>query len=136
MIKKITLSILFFLFSVQTYAVNPDDLLRPDDAFKASISSLSSDRIKATWDIADDYYMYRKRFKFESDTPGITLGAPIIPTGKIKDDPGFGKVETYRKQVAIEIPVMRDASTSNALTLSVKTRRMSPADALSENLYF
>ncbi|MGK0270544.1 MAG: thiol:disulfide interchange protein DsbD [Cocleimonas sp.] len=129
MIKKIFASILLFLFAVQAFAVNPDDLLRPDEAFKPTLSQLSDNHIKATWDIADAYYMYRKRFKFESDTPGITLGEAIIPDGKIKDDPGFGRVETYRKQVAIEIPLMRDASASKAITLSVKTVSQGCADA-------
>jgi len=127
MIKIIT-SILFLIFSVQAYAVNPDDLLRPDDAFKATITSISNDRIKATWDIADGYYMYRKRFKFESDTQGINLGEAIIPKGKIKDDPGFGSVETYRKQVAIEIPLIRNASASDALEFSLKTVSQGCAD--------
>ena len=134
MTKKIFASLLLFFLSLQVFAVNPDDLLRPDDAFKASVTQLSSDRIKATWDIADEYYMYRERFKFESDTPGIKLGEAIIPQGKIKDDPGFGKVETYRNQVAIEIPLIfdktiRDASASGALQFSLKTVSQGCADA-------
>jgi len=129
MIKKILTSILFSFFAVQAFAVNPDDLLRPDDAFKPTLSKISNDRLKATWDIADKYYMYRKRFKFESDTAGVTLGEAIIPKGKIKDDPGFGRVETYRKQVAIEIPIIRDASASKALDFSLKTVSQGCADA-------
>ena len=129
MIKKIFASLLLLLLTIQAYAVNPDDLLRPDVAFKASLSKVSENKIKATWDIADAYYMYRKRFKFESATPGITLGEVVIPKGKIKDDPGFGKVETYRNQVAIEIPLIRDASASKAIELSLKTVSQGCADA-------
>ena len=129
MIKKILASLLFISFVVHALAVNPDDLLRPDDAFKPNITALSTDRIKATWDIADSYFMYRKRFKFESDTAGITLGEAVIPTGKIKDDPNFGRVETYRNQVSIEIPVTRDASASGAIQLSIKTVSQGCADA-------
>ena len=71
MIKKIVASFFIWFFVVQAFAVNPDDLLRPEEAFKPNITALSSDSVKATWDIADDYYMYRKRFKFESDTPAL-----------------------------------------------------------------
>ncbi|MEH6456483.1 MAG: protein-disulfide reductase DsbD [Cocleimonas sp.] len=129
MIKKIVASLLLLLIAFQVCAINPDDLLRPDDAFKPSLSKISNDRIKATWNIADEYYMYRKRFKFTSDTQGITLGEAVIPQGKIKDDPGFGRVETYRKQVAIEIPVIRDASANGALELAIKTVSQGCADA-------
>ena len=129
MIKKIVATLLLFTLWVQAFAVNPDDLLRPDVAFKANATALSPNRIKATWNIADKYYMYRERFSFKSDTPGITLGDAIIPKGKIKDDPGFGSVETYRNQVAIEIPVIRDASAAGATTLLLKTVSQGCADA-------
>jgi len=129
MTKKIIASLLFFIFAVSVYAVNPDDLLSPDEAFKPTITVVSNDTIKATWDIADEYFMYRKRFKFESDTTGISLGEPIIPRGKVKDDEFFGRVETYRNQVAIEIPVIRDASLTKAIQLSVKTVSQGCADA-------
>ena len=72
--------------------------------------------------------MYRERFGFESNTAGITLGEPSYPAGKIKDDPGFGKVETYRKQVSVEIPLIRDAATSSAIELSLKTKAQGCAD--------
>jgi hypothetical protein len=36
---------------------------------------------------------------------GGTLGAPKLPPGKVKEDENFGKVETYRKEVKILLPV-------------------------------
>jgi len=89
--KNYILSLLFLLITANGFSASSDDLLRPDLAFKGSLSQASPDSIQATWDIADGYYMYRKRFSFESDTAGITLGKPVFPKGKIKDDPGFGK---------------------------------------------
>ena len=126
-LKSLTSIILLFV-SLNTYAANPEDLLPPDEAFSPSLSSSSPESLTATWNIADGYYMYRKRFSFESTTPGITLGEPTFPKGKIKDDPGFGKVETYRTKIDVQIPLIRDASVSSATELSLKTKSQGCAD--------
>ncbi len=124
--KKFLLSLLLLITTFYSFAASPDDLLKPDIAFKASLSQSSPDSIQATWDIADGYYMYRKRFSFESDTAGITLGTPVFPKGKMKEDPGFGMVETYRDNVVVEIPVIRsDTSVTN---FSLKTKSQGCAD--------
>ena len=131
-IKSLTSLILLFVsllfVSLKANAANPDDLLPPDEAFSPSLSSASPDSLTATWNIADGYYMYRKRFSFESATPGITLGEPKYPKGKIKDDPGFGKVETYRTKIDVQIPLIRDASVASATKLSLKTKSQGCAD--------
>ncbi|MEE9309525.1 MAG: protein-disulfide reductase DsbD [Cocleimonas sp.] len=124
--KKILASFLLFIISFSGFGASPDDLLRPDVAFKASLSQSSPDSIQATWDIADGYYMYRKRFKFESDTTGITLGTPTFPKGKMKDDPGFGKVETYRNKMVANIPITRAAG--SPASFSLKTTSQGCAD--------
>ena len=128
MINKFILSFILILLSANVFAASADDLLKPDDAFSGSLSLASPDELKATWDIADGYYMYRKRFSFESATPGITLGEPVFPKGKIKDDPGFGTVEVYRHQVATVIPIIRDESASTAVSFDVKTKSQGCAD--------
>lgn len=132
MIKKIIHFFLSFLvissFMSSVNAVDPNELLPPDEAFSPTLSSNSPDSLTATWNIADGYYMYRERFAFESATPGVTLGEATYPKGKIKDDPGFGKVEVYRKQISVEIPIKRDASTSAAIPFSLKTKSQGCAD--------
>ena len=128
MIKKILLSWCLLLLSLNSFAASPNDLLKPDVAFKASLSLTSPNKLKVTWDIADGYYMYRKRFKFESDTAGVTLGNPVFTKGKMKEDPGFGLVETYRKQMSVEIPVIRDTSASASTLFKLKTKSQGCAD--------
>jgi thiol:disulfide interchange protein DsbD len=81
-----------------------EDYLEPDVAFKFSARMADPQTIAVTYDIADGYYMYRERFKFNAS--GATLGAPQIPPGKVKFDETFQKeVETYRKSITITIPV-------------------------------
>ncbi len=123
---KYLVSAFLIIITFSGFAASPDDLLKPDMAFKASISQNSPDTIQATWDIADGYYMYRKRFSFESDTAGVTLGAPVFPKGKIKEDPGFGTVETYRNKIVVQIPITRS---DVAITdFSLKTKSQGCAD--------
>ncbi|MET3134000.1 thiol:disulfide interchange protein DsbD [Oxalobacteraceae bacterium GrIS 1.11] len=81
-----------------------DDYLEPDAAFKFSASMRDPATIVVTYEIADGYYMYRERFKFEAS--GAKLGAPQIPPGTVKFDETFQKnVETYHHAITITIPV-------------------------------
>jgi thiol:disulfide interchange protein DsbD len=84
-----------------------DEPLPPEQAFVLSTEVLGADMIRAKWHIVDGYYMYRDKFKFESNTPGITVGTGVYPQGKVKEDEFFGKVETYRGDIAIDLPLNR-----------------------------
>jgi thiol:disulfide interchange protein DsbD len=91
--------------------------LPADQAFIFSAALAGDDRIEASWDIEDGYYLYRSKFRFTSNTPGISLGEPKLPPGKIKQDEFFGEVETYRKQVTVTIPVIRSAGAPESVEL-------------------
>ena len=97
--------LLLFLVSFLSNAAFAQDaeLLEPDIAFKFSARVADEKTIEVRYLIANGYYMYRDKFKF-SATPELTLGAPLLPAGKIKQDEFFGKVETYRQAVVIKIP--------------------------------
>ena len=100
-----------------------EEPLMPDEAFKLSTRMLDANTLRAEWEIADDYYLYRGKFKFKSNDGTTTLGEPAYPKGKIKNDEFFGKVETYRGHIAIDIPV-----TTSARTLSVDITSQGCAD--------
>ncbi len=84
-----------------------EELLMPDEAFRFSLTPVDADTVRATWEIADGYYLYRSKIGFESETAGIGLGSPAYPPGKIKNDEFFGEVETYRGRVSIDLPLRR-----------------------------
>ncbi|MBI1283178.1 MAG: protein-disulfide reductase DsbD [Thiobacillus sp.] len=94
--------------------VHAEEFLDPEVAFKFSARALDANTLEARWQIADGYYMYRDKFKFE--VAGGTLGTPSLPAGKLKEDENFGKVETYRKDVRIALPIQRTPGTT-AVTL-------------------
>jgi thiol:disulfide interchange protein DsbD len=94
---------LFLLLFALTGMARAEEPLPPEEAFRFSARAIGAKTIEARWQITDGYYMYRDKFKFVLD--GGTLGTPKLPAGKLKDDEIFGKVETYRKEVKILLPV-------------------------------
>ncbi|MDT8385500.1 MAG: protein-disulfide reductase DsbD [Gammaproteobacteria bacterium] len=102
-----------------------EEPLMPDEAFALSTTVIDANTVRAEWKIADKYYLYKNKFKFISDTDGITPGEIDLPQGKVKEDEFFGKVETYRKHIAVDIPLTR---TGNADTLQMKITSQGCAD--------
>jgi thiol:disulfide interchange protein DsbD len=93
----------FLLLCSLTGLARAEEPLAPEQAFRFSAKAIDADTIEARWQIVDGYYMYRDKFKFVLE--GGTLGTAKLPPGKMKEDDLFGKVETYRKEVKILLPV-------------------------------
>lgn len=110
--------LLLALVSGSAHAVNPEDLLEPEKAFRISARALDARTAEVSFVIAEGYYMYRDKFRFAAQ-PGAKLGAAEFPAGQRKKDEFFGEVETYRKRVAIRVPV---ESTDGTLRLKVTSQ--------------
>lgn len=80
-----------------------EELLEPEKAFQFSARALGEDALEVRFAIADGYYMYRERFKFEAEN--ARLGAAELPRGVRKKDEFFGDTEVYRKELRIRVPV-------------------------------
>ena len=89
--------------------------LEPEKAYPFSARAIDARTIEARWQIVADYYMYRDKIRFTAEPATVTLGAPVFPAGKIKEDEFFGKVEIYRGEVKILIPV--EAGSADGVTL-------------------
>ena len=98
----------WFLAFGARLALAEDDLLPPDQAFKFSARVVDAGNVELHWRIANGYYMYRDKFRFSAQPATVALGKPEFPAGKIKEDEFFGKVETYRDEVVVRIPVKAD----------------------------
>ncbi|MEW6118742.1 MAG: protein-disulfide reductase DsbD [Pseudomonadota bacterium] len=88
-----------------------EEPLDPEAAFRFSARALDANTLEARWQVAEGYYMYRDKFRFE--LAGGTLGKVVLPPGKMKDDDTFGRVETYRKEVRIALPIQRAPGTTS-----------------------
>jgi thiol:disulfide interchange protein DsbD len=89
--------------ALSTAAAN--DLLAPEQAFQFSARLIEPGLVEVRYRIADGYYMYRDKFRFSAIPRSAGLGDARFPRGKIKDDEFFGRVETYRGEVVIRLPV-------------------------------
>ena len=81
------------------------DLLAAEDVFKVSARFKDAKTIELTYQIADGYYLYRKRFSVANETPQFKVGKLVSPAGRVKQDATFGRVETYRKSVRVLLPI-------------------------------
>jgi len=90
---------------VVTVSAVAQDVLEPEKAFRFSARALDERTIEVRYAIEDGYYLYREKFRFAAEPTGVKLGLPHIPPGKVKQDEFFGRVETYRGNLAITIPV-------------------------------
>lgn len=80
-------------------------LLPGEEAFRYAARALDTRTLEARFTIADGYYLYRDKLRFGVEPAAVTVGTPALPPGKLKDDEFFGRVETYREQVVVRIPV-------------------------------
>lgn len=98
-----------------TILAQDEELLEPDKAFALSAIALDANTIEVSWDIADNYYMYRDKFKFDV-TDGAQLSKVNYSMGKTKHDELFGDVEVYLNQARF---TMELAKTSGSVNLQL-----------------
>ncbi|NOX09295.1 MAG: protein-disulfide reductase DsbD [Gammaproteobacteria bacterium] len=104
-----------------------NEFLDPDDAFRLTTRIEDNNSLIVAIKVADDYYLYRDKFKFKLiSPPTIQLGEPIYPKGKIKNDEFFGRIETYTGTVEVRVPFTQ---TSPAQEITVEIQYQGCADA-------
>ena len=99
-----------------------DEILAPDVAFILNADVASANEIKLHWQIEDGYYLYRDKFKFtvnDSETR-VDQAKVVIPKGKMKEDPAFGKVEINTGNIEIGVPLLRQLASSLDTELEVR----------------
>ena len=97
------------------------ELLDPEKAFRISTRALDERNVEVRFEIANGYYMYRDRFKFET-VAGKLLADVELPKGKVKQDSFFGRSETYRREVRIRVPVTAEDSARGKVELKVTSQ--------------
>lgn len=109
------------LWSLQigiAHAIDGSEFLPPEEAFRRSVK-IDGDAALFHWDIADGYYLYRKKFKLIPLTPGIEAGPAEFPKGEIKHDEYFGEMEIYRGPIDVRLPLNRKGTAIEAVALEV-----------------
>ena len=105
--------------------VNMDDnpfgeFLDPEIAFVPTVEVVDADTLRARWEIADEYYLYRDKIRFQVLEPqGTAIGEPTFAPGLVKEDEFFGRVEVYYERAEVLIPLRNDGAIGDQLQLEV-----------------
>jgi len=121
--RIISTGLLLLLVQSPLLQAQEEELLPPEEAFSLS-AWVEGDTLVAEYQIAPGYYMYRERFDFQiesSDTP-TRFDVAIIPAGKVKEDEFFGKMETYRDNVKISLPLLFDGPAASKLQVKMTSQ--------------
>ena len=106
--------------SIPALAQEQERKLLPNErAFAFSARGVDERTVEARFVIAEGYYLYRDKLKFTVE-PG-RIGLAALPPGKVKEDQFFGKVETYRTQVVVRLP-LEAAAPGQAVTISAESQ--------------
>lgn len=97
------------------------DILKPDEAFRYSVTS-AADEIIVNWTIEPGHYLYKERMGYSSATDGLVLGEAILPAGKPYEDEFFGRMEIYRGNAQVRIPVIARPSETRGAVLEVRSQ--------------
>lgn len=118
-----TLLLLFpLLFAAPFLAgAQGQELLDPEKAFRISTRALDERNVEVRFRIADGYYMYRDRFRFETEQ-GRLLADAEFPKGQMKVDEFFGRTETYRREVRIRVPISTADTSRGSVRLKVTSQ--------------
>ena len=100
-----------------------NNLLPVEQAFVLEAQATSADRIALRWKIAPGCYLYRHQIRVQSDA-GFTAQAPQIPAGEPHQDEYFGRVETYRNALTVNLP-----GEAHGASTTLKVRYQGCADA-------
>ncbi|MCW3150703.1 protein-disulfide reductase DsbD [Stutzerimonas stutzeri] len=84
---------------------NSADFLPVREAFRLSLVGSTPTQVKLRFVAAEGYYLYRHRFEFKTQQPGVSIGEPQLPAGEQKTDDYFGEVEVYYGVLDVELPV-------------------------------
>lgn len=114
------------LLGVGGVAAAGPKLLEPERAFAFSVQALDEKTVEARFAIANGYYLYREKVRFNVEPAALAAAAPSLPPGEIKEDEFFGKVETYRGLLAVKLALQRPAPGSQVV---VRAESQGCADA-------
>lgn len=80
-----------------------DEPLPANQAFAYSVTAINANTLRATWQVHPEYYLYHD--KFFIDVKGAEFDEIKFPEWEEKDDPLFGKVQVYKGEVNVDIPL-------------------------------
>ncbi len=106
---QLILLFLFTVFTLPVAALNSEDILPPEQAFKLKVVGQSREQVDLEWQIEEGYHLYREKVLLQSQTDGIQLGQVALPDGLLEHDPTFGEVSVYRNNLKVSLPLINNS---------------------------
>ena len=89
-----------------------------EQAFVFEAIATGPGEILARFTMPKNYYLYRDKTHFSTESKDITLGAPTWPAGKEHTDANFGKTTVYFNQIEIPIPLTRTNTSAQNVAIT------------------
>jgi len=123
--KKLFLSgLLFLITQAASAAIQSENILTPDEAFKLSAQMIDDGHVRLDWEIAEGYYLYQDQVQLRSQTPTLRVlqDQLVLPKGKEKFDKTFGQTTIYTQGLRLEVPLTSATQTATPNELLLKVR--------------
>lgn len=106
------------LLALVGHAQAEPKLLPPEQAFRFSARALDERTLEARFAVNEGYYLYRDKMAFFLDPKVTDIATAALPPGKVKEDAFFGKVETYRGDIVVRLPLAQSAAGKSVVLVS------------------
>jgi len=103
--------------AVDLFGSGEQEFLHPDEAFVLTVMPEDSERLQASFRVAEGYYLYRDKTSFSIAGHDAGLMPYQLPSGIVKDDPLFGEVQTWSGDVAVDLRLAEVLAGSDEVAL-------------------
>ncbi|MCV6636886.1 protein-disulfide reductase DsbD [Candidatus Albibeggiatoa sp. nov. NOAA] len=124
--------IFLLLLMCLSWTAQANDFLNVNQAFIVESEAVDAQKLRFTWQIAPEYFLYKDKFQVHSRSKDVELGEPNLPMGEIKPDDFFGDLEIYRQQVQFEVPIIQNPAQLDQIRVEVIAQGCPPN---AENCY-
>ncbi|HFC30056.1 MAG TPA: protein-disulfide reductase DsbD [Oceanospirillales bacterium] len=97
-----------------------DTTLPESQAFKLETIAMDENTLSARFTMSPNVYLYKDKVKLTSLTDGITIKEITFPKSDKKDDPHFGEVEVFFKQIELAVKIEREKKSANQLKIQAE----------------
>ena len=104
------------LLNITHAAVNPEDLLPPEQAFVPTVT-VSEQGVDVQFKIADGYYMYQGKITADTQPEKLLADTPTFSAGEPKEDEFFGKQIVYHQTANVKWSYQKTAPQQYTLNL-------------------
>ncbi len=95
-------------FKLDLNLFEEEKLLPAEQAFQFSAHVIDANTIQVTWNIAENYYLYREKIQLQLlNATNIKLLHYTVPRGTPKHDAAFGDVEILHNTLSFKLPLAR-----------------------------